>query len=363
MAEAEKPTLASKQAQESISGKFSQTLQHKKGDTFVGSGTVELHEPIAVYEGRHRYDPSAEWTRGENLDYCICSWVCLTFFALQLDPGNISQALSDPYSYSQMIFYLRFLCTEMMTCSLIVIFQCLISGTKGFYATMNWELPMRVGFFYCASYLTYIGAVFLAFGSPHKRYIGGLEEWRRVLRDDPGKGGTHNRQGLTLKLLWVSLTNYDLRLSYAISWTILVLMSPVSAYLTLKLKSPGFDTFETNLLTIPVYVLFLIQLLFWSWVSERINNRMAVMGFFSLYPWSWHAVTVPLIEFPYIHVINDQCCQSYSRNAGTVRTRTVGSALYNMICQASSTISSNIYRESDKLYYRRENKVLLALVA
>lgn len=29
------------------------------------------------------------------IDYRICSWVCLMFFALQLDRGNISQALSD----------------------------------------------------------------------------------------------------------------------------------------------------------------------------------------------------------------------------------------------------------------------------
>lgn len=31
-----------------------------------------------------------------------------------------------------------------------------------------------------------------------------------------------------------------------------------------------------------------------------------------------------------------------SRNAGSVRTRTVGSAVYNMICQAGSIIASNV---------------------
>lgn len=182
----------------------------------------------------------------------------------------------------------------------------------------------------------------------------------------------HNRQGLTLKLLWASLTDYDLWPLYAISFTLLIPTSPVSAYLTLNLKSLGFDTFETNLLTIPAYVLFLIQLVFWSWVSERIDNRMAVVMFYSFWclplllalellpstasPWSWYAVTVLLIGFPYIHSINGKSTTSYkcllysnsasvsltSRNAGTVRTRTVGSALYNMICQASSIISSNV---------------------
>lgn len=130
----------------------------------------------------------------------------------------------------------------------------------------------------------------------------------------------HNRQGLTLKLLWASLTDYDLWPLYAISFTLLIPTNPVTAYLTLNLKSLGFDTFETNLLTIPAYVLFLIQLVFWSWISEKINNRMAVVMFYSIWclplllalellpstasPWSWYALTVLLIGFPYIHSIN-----------------------------------------------------------
>lgn len=54
---------------------------------------------------------------GCQLDYRICSWACLMFFALQLDRGNIQQALSDnmlkdiglstnQYNTGQTIFYL-----------------------------------------------------------------------------------------------------------------------------------------------------------------------------------------------------------------------------------------------------------------
>ncbi|CAG9985038.1 unnamed protein product [Clonostachys byssicola] len=453
------------------------------GDTFAVGASAVHYEPIPEYEGRHRYDPKAEWTPQEEkklvrkLDKRICSWVCLMFFALQLDRGNISQALSDNmlndlglttnnYNYGMMIFYLCFLSAEvpsqmiskklgpdvwipiqMCAWSVVAICQCLIIGEQSFYATRallglieggfipdailylsyfytNKELPMRMSFFYCASNGTFIIAAFLAYGILHMRGIGGWEGWRwlfaleggitfligvvswfylppgptqtasyfrgkdgwfsereevimvnRVLRDDPGKGGMHNRQGLTLKLVWNSLMDYDLWPLYLISFTMLIPTNPVTAYMTLNLKALGFNTFETNLLTIPAYVLFLLQLVFWSWVSEKINNRMAVVFYYSIYclplllalellpstasPWSWYAVTFLLVGFPYIHSINVALT---SRNAGSVRTRTLGSALYNMICQASSVISTQIYRDDDKPYYRRGNKVLLALV-
>ncbi|KAF5613359.1 tartrate transporter [Fusarium tjaetaba] len=453
------------------------------GDTFVSGGATELYKPIPEYEGIHRYDPTAEWTEKEEkklvrrLDKRICSWVCLMFFALQLDRGNISQALSDgmlddlglntnDYNYGMMIFYLCFLSAEvpsqmiskklgpdvwipiqMVTWSIIGICQGFVQDKQSFYATRallglieggfipdallylsyfytNKELPMRVGFFYCASNGTFIVAAFLAYGILHMRSVGGWEGWRwlfvlegtltfligvvswfylppgptqtaswfrgkdgwftereevimvnRVLRDDPGKGGMHNRQGLTLKLLWDAFMDYDLWPLYMISWTMLIPTNPVTAYLTLNLKALGFGTFETNLLTIPGYVLFLAHLILISWYSEKINNRMALLLYYSFWcfvllltlellpanasPWAWYSATILMIGFPYIHSINVSLT---SRNAGSVRTRTVGSAMYNMICQASSVISSQIYRDDDKPLYRRGNKVLLALV-
>lgn len=36
------------------------------GDTFAVGGSAELYEPIPEYEGRHRYDPTAEWTAKEE---------------------------------------------------------------------------------------------------------------------------------------------------------------------------------------------------------------------------------------------------------------------------------------------------------
>lgn len=36
------------------------------GDAFALGASGEFYEPIAEYEGRHRYDPSAEWTEAEE---------------------------------------------------------------------------------------------------------------------------------------------------------------------------------------------------------------------------------------------------------------------------------------------------------
>jgi len=53
-------------------------------------------------------------------------------------------------------------------------------------------------------------------------------------------------------------------------------MTPETTYITLTCKALGFNTFQTNLLTIPAYSLFILQLLFWTWVSEKINQRMLI---------------------------------------------------------------------------------------
>jgi hypothetical protein len=62
------------------------------------SDTVAPHES---YEGRHRYDPTATWTEEEErrvvwkTDIYLLSWLCVMFFGLQLDRGNLTNALTD----------------------------------------------------------------------------------------------------------------------------------------------------------------------------------------------------------------------------------------------------------------------------
>lgn len=66
----------------------------------VGRDHIDLR-PHESYEGAHRWDPLAEWTAEEEAkvvrkaDFYLLSWLCLMFFGLQLDRGNISNALTD----------------------------------------------------------------------------------------------------------------------------------------------------------------------------------------------------------------------------------------------------------------------------
>jgi hypothetical protein len=61
----------------------------------------DIYKPIEGYEGAHRFNPAYKWTPEEEkklvrqLDWRIALPACIMFFALQLDRGNITQAISD----------------------------------------------------------------------------------------------------------------------------------------------------------------------------------------------------------------------------------------------------------------------------
>ena len=97
---------------------------------FENESLEEFYKPIDSYEGVHRYDPDFQWEPKEEqrlvrkCDIKVCFWVCFMFFALQLDRGNIVQALSDDmltdinvttddYDWGQTMFYLFFLFAEL----------------------------------------------------------------------------------------------------------------------------------------------------------------------------------------------------------------------------------------------------------
>lgn len=408
------------------------------------------------------------------------------FFALQLDRGNIIQAVSDnmlkdlhmttnDYNNGMTIFYCSFLFAElpsqliskklgpdvwipiqMISWSAVAAGQAGLTGRTSFYICRallglieggfipdtilylsyfykNSELPRRLSWFWTSYQSTAIIGAFLAYGILHLGGTGSLVQgWRylfciegsltgligiwtwlylpasptqtartgykgllrprsgwfteqeekimvtRILRDDPNKASMHNRQGLSFTLLKKALFDYDLWPIYILGLTWGIPNTPETSYLTLTCKALGFDTFHTNLLTIPAYTLFIIQIIFWTWASEKLNQRLLIgliaqvwtlpllIALETLPPvfpnsnWVKWTLSTLIIGFPYPHAV---IVALTSRNAGSVETRTVGSSLYNMAVQASNIFASQIYRTDDKPYYYRGNKVLLAILA
>lgn len=266
------------------------------------------------------------------------------------------------------------------------------------------ELPIRLSYFWTSYQGTSIVGAFLAYGFLHVRNSDGTGGWRylfafeglitgvigiiamfwmpasptqtkggfrgkngwfteheekimvnRILRDDPSKGGMHNRQAITPKMLWHALCDYDLWPIYLLGLVWMIPNTPATNYITLQLKSMGFDTFRTNLLSIPAYVVFILALLAITWISERFNDRFLVGVGSMLWclpllialevlpadasPWGRWIIIVLLVGAPYVHAA---IVAVTSRNAGSVRTRTVATALYNMTVQVSNIIANNV---------------------
>ncbi|KAE8352877.1 putative MFS transporter [Aspergillus coremiiformis] len=284
------------------------------------------------------------------------------------------------------------------------------------------EMPVRLAWFWFVDSMSGVVASFIAYGVLHMRGVQGREGWRwlfliealisivigalsflflvpgptqtatwwnpkgyytereekiivnRVLRDDPSKGDMHNRQALSLKMLWQSLKDYDLWPVYAIGILFEIPTAPPKTYLSLSLRAIGFSTFQTTLLGIPVTVFSAINLLLITELSERFK-QISLFGVLTqlwslplliilytsaekLSHWGLYAVTFILLGWPSVHAAQVGWC---SRLSNAVRTRAVSAALYNITIQLSGIASSNIYRQDDKPYYRRGNGQLIAI--
>ncbi|KAH9904440.1 MFS general substrate transporter [Xylariomycetidae sp. FL2044] len=198
----------------------------------------------------------------------------------------------------------------------------------------------------------------------------------RVLREDPSKSGMHNRQPITPRLLWQCLKDYDLWPLYLIGLSFQIPAVPENQYLTLSLRQMNFDTFASNLLSIPNTVLHIITMLVLTYGAEVFGQLTfaGLLGQIWILPfliyfnvadtantsrWVIWALTTLLLGYPNSHAIQ---VGWNSRNANTVRSRTVSAACYNMFVQAGGIIASNIYRADDAPLYKRGNRQLLAIL-
>ncbi|KAK1762503.1 MFS permease [Phialemonium atrogriseum] len=191
----------------------------------------------AKYECRFVFDPEIEWSEEEEkklvrkLDMRVCLWACVMFFALQVDRGNLAQAVSDnmlddlgmntnDYNYGNSIFRLSFLLAElpsqlvskkmgpdrwipmqMVLWSIVALAQCALTGRTSFLVTRSllglleggfipdivlWlsyfytsrELPIRLSYFWTSLSVTGIVTSLLAFALLHLRGVNGWGGWR-----------------------------------------------------------------------------------------------------------------------------------------------------------------------------------------
>lgn len=133
--------------------------------------------------------------------------------------------------------------------------------------------------------------------------------------------------------------------------------------------------YNTNLLSIPSEVIGIFALLALTWFSREVNERSFVAMLQNIWvmpclialrvwpgvmqdQWGTFALITTLLSYPYCHAI---VVAWVSQNSGSVRTRSVSAALYNVMVQIGNVYAANIYRADDKPVYHRGNSVLLAL--
>ncbi|KAL7928228.1 major facilitator superfamily domain-containing protein [Trichoderma chlorosporum] len=205
-------------------------------DAAVAQHWKEVYEK-SEYECRHVFDPSLSWSEEEErrlvrkLDWRVCLWACVMFFGLQVDRGNLAQAVSDnmlddlglstdDYNYGNSIFRISFLVAElpsqlvskmvgpdrwipvqMVLWSIVAVSQCALTGRTSFLCTRSllglleggfipdivlWlsyfytsrELPVRLSYFWTSLSVTGIVTSLLAFALLHLRGANGWAGWR-----------------------------------------------------------------------------------------------------------------------------------------------------------------------------------------
>ncbi|KAI0684763.1 major facilitator superfamily domain-containing protein [Cytidiella melzeri] len=290
-----------------------------------------------------------------------------------------------------------------------------------YYYTTS-ELPIRLAWFWVSNYVASVAGAFMATGLLKLRGVNGKAGWRylflieggitllvglisffmmppgptqtkawyrpkgwftereeviivnRVLRDEPTKSDMHNRQGLSVKMIWSVISDWHMWPIYALGLTHMIPVTPPQTYLTLSLRNLGFSTTQSNLLSIPSTVIGGVTLLIAGYFSEIVNSRVAATIILQIWAlpllialytfnhdtsqWVYYAVVTLITGFPYVHPVQVAWASS---NSSSVRTRTVSASIYNMFVQAGAMVGANIYRANDKPLYKRGNRALIGI--
>ncbi|KAF7559615.1 hypothetical protein G7046_g4545 [Stylonectria norvegica] len=196
----------------------------------------------------------------------------------------------------------------------------------------------------------------------------------RLLRDDPTKGDMNNRTAVSFKGILKTIVDPDLLPIYILGLFVWIPFQPTANYMSLTLRNLGYSVFESNVLAIPSYILFAINVVIVGWVSERFNERLLVSASSNIWmlpffigliaikpdasPWVRYALLTGINSLPYTHSI---LVSLVSRNSKAVGRRAVAAAVYNITYQIGSIVAANIYRDNDKPLYYTANRALVGM--
>ncbi|EGV66725.1 MFS general substrate transporter [Yamadazyma tenuis ATCC 10573] len=198
----------------------------------------------------------------------------------------------------------------------------------------------------------------------------------RLLRDDPSKSDMHNREAVTVKQFFKTLSDYDLWPLLILSLVFEIPQNPIKAYLNINLKALNFTTDQIIYLNIPIEVFVGITLIAITSLSEWLNERALVSllpqiwllifiiieytSVEKLSPWSQYAIEFFVLSTPSAQAIIVSWC---SRVSYSVRARAISAPMSNIGIQLAGIIGNNIYRADDAPYYKRGNRVLIGIAA
>ncbi|KAH8697988.1 major facilitator superfamily domain-containing protein [Talaromyces proteolyticus] len=357
--------------------KGSQTHQYQAGAFETREGHRH-YRPIDSYKGLHRWDPEFELTEEEEkkivkkIDVRVLTFARLTFFALQLDRGNIGQALSstflqnlnmtsNDYNLSQTVFYICFLLSEMPSQLLskrigpdrrgaYLALRALLGIIEGgfipdtilflsFFYKYG-ELPKRLTWFWISYIIAGIIGAFMAFGLLHITGSHG-GSWRYL--------SAH--EGLVTGVIGI----------IAGFW---MPASPVQTKGWLREKHGWFTEHEEKIVVIESFETTLAREVFTTFETNLLVIPSSIIGILTMAAITWCLVLLMALEFLPERSMPWQRWIVFTLIVGTpsihpVVTRIVATALYYMSVQLSSIASSNVIKDAP--YYRHGNKVLIAL--
>ncbi|CAP61578.1 uncharacterized protein PODANS_4_1820 [Podospora anserina S mat+] len=333
----------------------------KGSEPHVGRSELsDVIPPDDGYEGKHRWDPLATWTPEEEkavvrkTDIWLLSWLCVMFFGLQLDRGNLANALADKFlddlnlsrddlnngNTIQLVAFLsaefpvqfltkrygfRYVLPAMMFAwgtvswgqawihdrASFYVTRALIGACEGgfipgaiLYATYFYtssELSTRLAVFWSTLNVARVISALLAAGILKMRGIGGHPGWFWLFLLEGLLtvllafivSSAHLLKTLYVKATWTDKSLWGL---FFIGLIAYIPATPVQGYLTLTLRDLGFtDSFEINMLTIPSAVLQIITMLILARSSKYFNERTfhCFVGEFWVMPLLIALITLP----------------------------------------------------------------------